>query len=242
MQSFSELRVIVRIHEPKSRTWRRLVRERKRVGLVRLLDVLAYRVVHTVRYRSQVRAWVAAQVDLLSRTYPAPAAALILDVENANDSRVVEALTATPVDFAIARCKQLLSPRVFTRPKHGVFVLHPGICPEYRNAHGGFWALAQNDQGNIGTTLLRIDRGVDTGPAFAYFRAACDPLSESALIIQDRSLFGNLDAVRATFEDILNGSATPIDTRGRPSAEWGQPWFSAWLRYRSRLISQRRNT
>ena len=39
----------------------------------------------------------------------------------------------------------------------GTFVMHPGICPEYRNAHGCFWALANRDLARVGMTLLRAD-------------------------------------------------------------------------------------
>ncbi len=48
-------------------------------------------------------------------------------------------------DIAIARCKVILKRAIFEVPRAGTFVLHPGICPEYRNAHGCFWALARRD-------------------------------------------------------------------------------------------------
>jgi len=44
--------------------------------------------------------------------------------------------------------------------RSAAFVLHPGICPEYRNAHGCFWALVNRDLARVGVTLLRADRGV----------------------------------------------------------------------------------
>jgi len=36
--------------------------------------------------------------------------------------------------------------------------MHPGICPEYRNSHGCFWALANDDPERVGVTLLQIDK------------------------------------------------------------------------------------
>ena len=75
--------------------------------------------------------------------------------------------------------------------------MHPGICPEYRNAHGCFWALATGDTGNAGMTLLRIDRGVDTGPVFGYFRVDAT-LAESHIVIQHRVVLDHLDAIRDT--------------------------------------------
>ena len=42
---------------------------------------------------------------------------------------------------------------------------------ESLNAQGpGQRAMANGDLDNVGMTLLRIDRGVDTGPVFGYFR------------------------------------------------------------------------
>ena len=69
----------------------------------------------------------------------------------------------------VARCKRILKERIFAVPRPGTYVLHPGICPEYRNAHGAFWALARRDLDKVGLTLLRIDKGVDTGPVYGYF-------------------------------------------------------------------------
>ena len=63
--------------------------------------------------------------------------------------RVAQLLKELAPDLMIARCKTLLKENVFSIPTHGTFVMHPGICPEYRNAHGCFWAIA-----NAGRTAL----------------------------------------------------------------------------------------
>jgi methionyl-tRNA formyltransferase len=110
--------------------------------------------------------------------------------------------------------------------------MHPGICPEYRNAHGCFWALANGDPDNVGMTLLRIDRGVDTGPVFGYFRVNPADRSESHIVLQHRTVLDHLDAIRDRLLQIAAGTASPIPTSGRPSAVWGQPWLTAYLRTR----------
>jgi formyl transferase-like protein len=136
-------------------------------------------------------------------------------------------------DLVVARCKTLLAERIFSIPRLGTFVMHPGICPEYRNAHGCFWAMAAGDRGNVGMTLLRIDNGVDTGPVFGYFRVDADP-AESHVVTQHRAVLEHVDAIRDRLLEIEAGTAAPIDTRGRPSAAWGQPWLSALVRSRRR--------
>ena len=134
----------------------------------------------------------------------------------------------------LARCKTILAERIFSLARIGTFVMHPGICPDYRNSHGCFWALATGDVANVGMTLLKVDRGIDTGPVYAYFRAAYNESSESHIVVQHRTVFDNLPRIRLALESIAAGKSAPIDTRGRPSRTWGQPWLSkyiAWKRH-----------
>jgi methionyl-tRNA formyltransferase len=113
----------------------------------------------------------------------------------------------------------------------GCFVLHPGICPEYRNAHGCFWALAQRDLDRVGMTLLKVDTGVDTGPVYGYYRYSFDERQESYVVIQYRVVMENLDAIATRLKDIEAGTAKPLDTSNRASAAWGQPWLTRYLRW-----------
>ena len=121
---------------------------------------------------------------------------------------------------------------MFQVPSHGTYVLHPGVCPEYRNAHGCFWALASGDLERVGLTLLRIDAGVDTGPIYGYFTYRFDERQESHVRIQQRVLTENLDAIRDRLLEAVAGRAERIDTSGRTSAVWGQPWMTAFARWK----------
>ena len=146
--------------------------------------------------------------------------------------RWVKFLRDTRPDIVIARCKQLLKRKLIATARHGVFVMHPGICPEYRNAHGCFWALAERDLDRVGMTLLRIDAGIDTGPVYGYYRYPYDERNESYAVIQYRVVLENLDAVAARLREIVSGTAQPLDTQGRASAIWGQPWLSRYIKWR----------
>jgi hypothetical protein len=81
-------------------------------------------------------------------------------------------------------------------------------------------------------TLLRIDKGVDTGPVFGYFTYPYDERNESHIIIQHRVVFENLDAIASKLEEIYRGEAVPISTAGRDSAAWGQPWLTRYLAWK----------
>jgi methionyl-tRNA formyltransferase len=142
-------------------------------------------------------------------------------------------LAAVRPDLIVARCKFMLKPEIFELARAGAFALHPGICPEYRNAHGCFWALARRDLDRVGMTLLRIDRGVDTGPIYLHAAADVDERRESHIVIQQRVVFDNLDAIGRVLLALARGEdLAPISTAGRQSAVWGQPRLTHYLRWK----------
>lgn len=233
---------IVAIQEPVRRARQRIRREIKRVGWCRFLDVIAFRVYARFFQARSDRAWEQRRLQSLHEQYgPLPPSIPTLMTDSPNSLEAEAFLKKAQPDLVIARCKTLLAERIFSIPVSGTFVMHPGICPRYRNAHGVFWALANDDASHAGMTLLRIDRGVDTGPVFGYFRCAMDPVAESHIVLQHRTVFDNLAAIEMRLRQILDGQAVPIETHGEPSGEWGQPWLSAFWRYRSRE-SKRRQT
>jgi hypothetical protein len=52
------------------------------------------------------------------------------------------------------------------------------------------------------------------------------------VLIQLRTVFENLDIIASKLVEIGNGMATPIDTSGRTSAVWGQPWLTRYLSWK----------
>jgi methionyl-tRNA formyltransferase len=240
MASFTDLAAVVEIHEPPGRLWKRIKREYKRVGAGRFPDVLAFRIYSRLMLASAERQWEERLLRSLEGRYPdlAPSTR-ILKTASPNSAETEELLREVQPDLIIARCKSILSARIFKQAKAGTFVMHPGICPEYRNAHGCFWALARRDKDNVGMTLLKVDEGVDTGPVYGYYRCTYDEVRETHNMIQHRVVFENLDALRAKVEEIMAGTAQTIDTRGRASRAWGQPWLSSYLRWKRQARRER---
>jgi hypothetical protein len=238
LASFSDLRGMLLLEETRQRKWKRVKRELKRVGPLRFLDVLAYRLFHAVRWGARDSTWARDTVERLRRQFGVVPADLPCRVSTSpNTTEAKSFVRQAGPDLVLARCKTLISREVFSVPRLGTFVLHPGICPEYRNAHGGFWALANGDGSLVGVTMLKIDEGVDTGPVFGYFHVTGAALGrESHFVIQERGVFDNLDAIRERFEQIAAGRALPLDTLGRESRAWGQPWLTSYIRAASRQL------
>lgn len=240
LSSFSNLVGIVMIQEPPSRLWRRARREVKRSGAFRFLDALALRLYYRLFLSGKDRRWERQELRGKCLIYgDIPSNTAILKTPSPNTQQTEAFIRRLNPDIVLARCKVLLKESIFSIPSKGTFVMHPGICPEYRNAHGCFWALANRDMDKVGMTLLRIDKGVDTGPAFGYYSYAFDEVHESHIVIQHRVVLENLDALRGKFLEIFNGTAVPVNTSGRPSAAWGQPWLTKYLAWKSQAKKDR---
>ena len=235
LASFSTVAGIVELDEPASRTMQRVRRELRRSGWLGFADVLALRAYYRMTAARRDRAWEHSAVAALrDRFAGSPECENVLQAKSVNSPECVEFIRACRPDFMLARCKTILKPAVFTLAPGGTYVLHPGICPEYRNAHGCFWALSAGDLSRVGLTLLRIDAGIDTGPVYGYFSYPFDEREESHIVIQLRVLLENLDGIRDTILSAATGAAEPLDVRGRASAVWGQPKLSAYLRWKMR--------
>jgi hypothetical protein len=222
------------IRDGPRRRWRAARREMTRVGILGMLDVIAFRAYSRLVHGSSDARWEADTIANLRRRYPSNVDSVPrLTVSSPNSSEAKTFLQRLHPDLAVARCKVLLRPEIFEIARAGTFVLHPGICPEYRNAHGSFWALANRDLDRVGMTLLRIDGGIDTGPVYLHGACEFDERRDSHLVIQQRAVVDNLDPVARTLIAIARGEAVaPADVAGRRSAVWGQPRLSAYVRWK----------
>lgn len=179
-------------------------------------------------------AWKDDAVRQLRERYPADLSAVPQIVVSSPNSEEARAFMAgLRPDVAIARCKVILKREVFELPRVGTFVMHPGICPEYRNAHGCFWALVKRDFDRVGMTLLRVDAGIDTGPIFLHGSYDIDEVRESHTVIQYRAVIENLAAIGQILLALCRGEhVPPVNVEGRTSATWGQPRLTDYLRWK----------
>lgn len=241
--SFADLVGLVIIREPeRAMKWARARKELRRSGMLGFLDMLAFRIYYRIFLAAKDERRVSELIRHLQDHYPQSLVSPpTIEVQTPNHPDVVKFLTSVEADFSIAYCKHLLKKDVFSVPRHGTFVLHPGKCPEYRNSHGCFWALANGEPEKVVLSLLRVDEGVDTGPVFGYFTSSFDACAESHVIIQHRVLLDNLEALADAFREIFAAERVPLLLKDLPSASWGQPRLSNYLRYRKRYAKDGRN-
>ncbi|MBI3860367.1 MAG: formyl transferase [Planctomycetia bacterium] len=242
LSSFTDLAGLIILHGTTRQMWGRLRREMRRTGALRSLDVLAFRLYYKLALERGDRHWESRRLaELCSRYAPLTDKTTVIHATSPNSPEVQSFLRGAAPDLMIARCKMLLKRDVFEIPRLGTFVMHPGVCPEYRNSHGCFWALAQSDLQKVGMTLLKIDAGVDTGPIYGDIRTEFDERHESHIVIQQRMVFDNLDELQHLLLDVADGQAQVLPTAGRPSQTWGQPWLTEYVKWRLAARRRRRH-
>lgn len=227
LASFSEVVGVVIVENKNKRKFKRLKAEYRRSGLVGTLDSIAFKFYDASR-KTDRKKKIHQLISENKLQYTSDPDPVELCVETPNSEATKRFLKKQEADIAIARVKLLLDEEIFSIPTTGTFAIHPGVCPEYRNAHGCFWAIAEDDHDNVGYTLLKIDKGVDTGPIYAQGGIDFDPTEDHAYI-QLKVIADNLDEIRAGIEGAYEGSRKPLDMSGRKSEVWGQPQLTNHL-------------
>ncbi len=115
LASFTTVAGVVVIREHPSRMRRRLRRELLRVGVLRFVDVLAFRLYYRLAWASNDARWVARRLAEICDRYPASNAPELITA-SPNSAEAERFIKECAPDLVIARCKTLLQERVFSIP------------------------------------------------------------------------------------------------------------------------------
>lgn len=97
-------------------------------------------------------------------------------VPSANSARARELLRELAPSVVVVNGTRILGRETLAVASAPFINMHAGITPAYRGVHGGYWALAEGRPDLVGTTVHRVDEGIDTGTIVdqAYFRVTPD--------------------------------------------------------------------
>ena len=87
----------------------------------------------------------------------------IVPVKSVNDDECIAALQKINPAIVVIIGTRIISKEVLDCTAAKFVNIHAGITPRYRNVHGAYWALVNNDQENCGITVHLVDPGIDTG-------------------------------------------------------------------------------
>jgi folate-dependent phosphoribosylglycinamide formyltransferase PurN len=87
----------------------------------------------------------------------------IVPVKSVNDDECIAALQKINPAIVVIIGTRIISKEVLDCTAAKFVNIHAGITPRYRNVHGAYWALVNNDRENCGITVHLVDPGIDTG-------------------------------------------------------------------------------
>lgn len=223
-QSFPDVRVIVEDSEGYLTFLRRRAR---RLGWVetsgQLATMVMIRVGKLVTARRLRHMVASAGMDMTPSDRQ-----LIVEVPSVNTDVFIQAVDSIrPAAILLVGCR-MVTAATLERIVCPVLNYHAGITPMYRGMNGGYWALANDDRDNFGSTVHLVDRGVDTGQVVAQVRCvprASDTIMTYAFTQAAASLQMCVDALRLA----AVGQLATVEAAG-PSRQWYHPPLWQYLR------------
>ena len=109
--------------------------------------------------------------------------------------------------------------------------MHGGITPLYRGVHGGYWALVDGRPDLVGSTVHRVDTGIDTGAVVSQVTFDVTPDDSFATYPYLHTAVGLPPFIEA-IRQALDGSLGPGRSIQLPSRLRTHPTIFEYLRLR----------
>jgi methionyl-tRNA formyltransferase len=162
---------------------------------------------------------------------------MIHDINSAEAEGLLKRLNP---DVCVLMVNVILKKKIFSIPRLGMLVFHPGLTPEYRGPHSAFWATLNQQFWGIGWSLLRVNEGIDTGDVLAQGSAVVDPLTQGHVYMQHKSHVDGLPLVVETLRKLEAGEQPVVEGRGRKSSNYTHPGITDYMKLRKVLAGLRR--
>ncbi|MDE6318870.1 MAG: methionyl-tRNA formyltransferase [Lachnospiraceae bacterium] len=121
----------------------------------------------------------------------------------------VETLRSYQADVCVvAAFGQILSEEILTMPKYGCVNIHASLLPKYRGAGPIQWAII-NGEKITGVTIMRMDKGVDTGDMLLKAEVAIAS-DETADTLHDKLAAAGARLIVEALAKIEAGDVTPV--------------------------------
>jgi phosphoribosylglycinamide formyltransferase 1 len=158
----------------------------------------------------------------------------ITKIESANGEFCESFLRDSNIDVVIVNGTRILKPHILDATPAIFINTHQGITPQYRGAHGAYWALLQDDAEHCGVTVHLVDEGIDTGNIIGQSKItpqADDSFSTYPYLQTAAALPILLDAISCTKAGTLNTTAITGSSK-----VWYHPGFFTYILGRLRGI------
>jgi methionyl-tRNA formyltransferase len=134
---------------------------------------------------------------------------LVLQPDRLSDAAFLETLDRLHADVGVvAAYGKILTDRVLASPRLGLLNVHASLLPRYRGAAPVHRAII-NGERETGVTIMRVAKGLDTGPMLAARRRPIDADETSEDVERDLAKMG-ASLLIETLNELLAGTATEV--------------------------------
>ena len=117
-------------------------------------------------------------------------------------------LPDTPIDLCVvAQYGNIIPERIITAPKHNTLNVHTSLLPQYRGASPIQSALIDG-QTTTGTTIMCMDKGLDTGPTLAQKAITIDP-DDTYITLSEKLATLSAELLITTIPEYVTGTILP---------------------------------
>lgn len=154
----------------------------------------------------------------------------IIPVRSVNSRECIFALKKINPEIIIVNGTRIISKEVLNCVPAKFINIHAGITPKYRNVHGAYWALVNNDPENCGVTVHLVDSGIDTGNIIyqQQITISDDDNFNTYPVLQ---LAAGIKLLKKALSDIFQNTVT-INKNNLESRIWHHPTLWQYLYYR----------
>lgn len=125
--------------------------------------------------------------------------------KEANSSYVFETVKQFNPDLMIVYGASIIrKPLLELLPYGKIINLHLGVSPYYRGSGTNFWPFVNRELQFVGSTLLNIDAGVDTGDIIAHIRPEFE-LNDTVHSAGCKVVRDSADALKVLIKKVRNG-------------------------------------
>jgi methionyl-tRNA formyltransferase len=155
----------------------------------------------------------------------------VINIKTINDSRCKDLLKDLKPELVIVNGTRIISKDILNSIPERFINIHAGITPKYRNVHGAYWAIVNDDLENCGVTVHLVDAGIDTGNII-YQQTIKVTKKDNFSTYPILQLAEGIIILKKAIDDIFSNHLQ-FRKNNLESKMWYHPSFWQYLYYRS---------
>ncbi|HEV7179565.1 MAG TPA: formyltransferase family protein, partial [Candidatus Baltobacteraceae bacterium] len=162
-----------------------------------------------------------------------------VNTTNVNDPAVLAYLDEVKPDIIFAHClNQFFGKKLRNKAKHGIFMWHVGITPEYKGLYSPFWTLYNRDFKNFGYSLIHLTDDIDAGDVYAQGRISnVDVRRDNHVLIEHKIILGSFPGIASFLRELEAGTARPIERPTATPGYYSYPGLTDYIRQRWKVMN-----